>query len=435
VTIAPHDRRWVVLGLANPRSAWFTEVARWANASAIPVDFVKCVSAHEVRARLTTGRAYSALLVGSELPALDRDLVDTSRAAGAAVIVVGGRRRDWVEVGVSAALPEILTRSDLMAALTDLAPPIARVDTSIADDGPDPETGWRGHMVAVTGPGGAGSSVVAMALAQGLAADASNRGLVILADLALDADQAMLHDARDVVPGIQELVEGHRGGRLGTDQVRAGVFDATDRGYHLLLGLRRHRDWTVLRPRALDAAIHGLQRSYRVVVADVEPDIEGESQTGSIDIEDRNLLARSVLFRSDLTVVVGRRHLKGLHSLTRTVGELIDGGVDPERMIVAVNRAPKSPRHRAEITSTVVEMLRNATRAAPLDNPVFIPDRRDVEAALHDGVRLPAALGRNITSEVRRRLADLEPRNSDDHEREPVAVAAGSLGHWTGEVG
>jgi hypothetical protein len=172
-----------------------------------------------------------------------------------------------------------------------------------------------------------------------------------------------------------------------------------------------------------------------VVVADVEPDIEGESQTGSIDIEDRNLLARSVLFRSDLTVVVGRRHLKGLHSLTRTVGELIDGGVDPERMIVAVNRAPKSPRHRAEITSTVVEMLRNATRAAPLDNPVFIPDRRDVEAALHDGVRLPAALGRNITSEVRRRMTELEPGSSDDHEREPVAVAAGSLGHWTGEVG
>ena len=38
---------------------------------------------------------------------------------------------------------------------------------------------------------------------------------VVLADLALHADQAMLHDARDVIPGVLELVESHRSGDAG----------------------------------------------------------------------------------------------------------------------------------------------------------------------------------------------------------------------------
>jgi hypothetical protein len=418
------DERWVVLGLASPRSGWFSEVARWSNASAIPVDFVKCVSADEVRARLAGGRSYSALLVGSELPALDRDLVDTTRNGATAVIVVGNRQRNWRELGVSAVLPDGFERTDLLAALSEFAPPIARAATTIADRPPEAETGWRGHLVAVTGPGGAGSSVVAMALAQGLGTNASNRGLVLLADMALDADQAMLHDARELVPGLQEMVEGHRGGRLGADQVRAMVFDANDRGYHLLLGLRRHRDWTAIKPR-----------SYRVVIADVEPDIEGESDTGSLDVEDRNLMARAVLFRSDVVVVVGQGDLKGMHSLARTIGKLIDGGVDPDRTVVAVNRSPRSPRLRAETTSAIAAMVNSrATDSARLDKAVFIPERRDLEAALHDGVRLPNALGRTIGLEVNRRLSDREPRSNDPSASESVAVAPGSIGHWAEDV-
>lgn len=397
------DERWVVLGLASPRSGWFSEVTRWANASAIPVDFVKCVSANEVRARLTAGRSYSALLVGSDLPALDRDLVEASRSVGAAVLVVGERKANWAELGVSAALPDGFDRAELLSALSDHAPPITRVHSEVTRD-VELDPGWQGSLVAVTGPGGAGSSVVAMALAQGLGSAASNRGLVLLADLALEADLAMLHDARELVPGLQELVEGHRGGRISGAEIRRMVFDAPERGYHLLLGLRRHRDWTAIRPRAVAASVEGLQHSYRLVVADVDPDIEGEAETGSLDVEDRNLLARTILFRADVTVVVGVGGLKGLHSLTRTIRELVAGGLDPERMVIAVNRAPRSPRRRAEMTAALAELL-DGPDVAGLDNPIFIPDRRDVETALIDGARLPAALARALTAEIDRRQA------------------------------
>src|SRR3546814_3627994 len=103
------------------------------------------------------------------------------------------------------------------------------------------------------------SSDLSIPLAQGLARDPRYSELICLADLALDAEQAMLHAARDVVPGVAELVEAHRSGSPGPHEVRDLTWEVGERGYRLLLGLRRHRDWTAIRPRAFDAALDGLR--------------------------------------------------------------------------------------------------------------------------------------------------------------------------------
>ena len=76
-------------------------------------------------------------------------------------------------------------------------------------------------------------------------------GAVLLADFRLHAEQAMLHDARDVVPGVQELVDAFRAGRPADGEVRALTFAVPERGYQLLLGLRRARAWSTIRPRAV----------------------------------------------------------------------------------------------------------------------------------------------------------------------------------------
>ncbi|MBV9660057.1 MAG: hypothetical protein JO337_02755, partial [Acidimicrobiales bacterium] len=55
--------RYVLLGLAPPRTGWFESVAQWTMSASIAAEFVKCVSAEEVRARLASGRQHSALLV------------------------------------------------------------------------------------------------------------------------------------------------------------------------------------------------------------------------------------------------------------------------------------------------------------------------------------------------------------------------------------
>jgi hypothetical protein len=122
--------RYVVLGMASVRSAWFRDVAQWANSSSIPAEFVKCVSAEEVRARLASGRPFSALLVDSTVSALDRDLVETAQQAGCAAIVVDDRRggRDWLALGANGSLPAGFDRKTLLDTLAAHAVMISRVD-------------------------------------------------------------------------------------------------------------------------------------------------------------------------------------------------------------------------------------------------------------------------------------------------------------------
>ncbi len=428
--------RWVVLGLAHPRASWFSELARWATTATVPVDFVKCVSADEVRARLAGGRAYSALFVGGNVSGLDRDLVDSTHTAGAAVVVVEPiTDRDWSELGVNSLLPGDFDRADLMAVLNEHAIPIARIAEHVPDRGTECEPHWRGRMIAVTGAGGTGASTVAMALAQSIGDDTSNQGLVALADFALNGELAMLHDAREVVPGVQELAEAHRANRLPIDEIRSMVFEPEGRGYHLLLGLRRHRDWTAIRKRALDAAVDGLLRSYRLIVADVDSDVEGESETGSIDVEDRNLMARTTIRRADLVIVVGQASPKGLHAMSRTIRGLSEFGVDCPRLIAVINRSPRAPHRRAEASQALAMLIDCAEGLEHVPNPIFLADRRDIDSAIHDGVRLPVGFGRPLHDEVTRRLDEATTVHTPRVDTDPVAVIPGSLGAWSEQAG
>ena len=431
-----NDERWVVLGLAHPRAGWFSQLAKWATTAAVPIDFVKCVSADEVRARLSGGRAYSALLVGGDVVGLDRDLVDSATSIGAAVLVVGPRtEHGWAEMGVSGHLPAQFERDDLLAALREFAPAISRVTPRLLEPSDRDVSAVRGRLVAVTGVPGAGSSIAAMALAQALGNDASNNGVVILADLALNGELAMLHDAQEIVPGLQEMVEAHRGARIPASEIRAMVFDAIGHGYHALLGLRRHRDWAAIRPRAFDATIDGLLRSYRFVIADVDADLEGEAETGSLDIEDRNLIARSTHARADLVLVVGNPTMKGLHGMCRLLRDLVAFGVASDQIIPVLNRSPKSPRLRAEAGRTLATLLNGSDALANIGNPLHLPERRDLEGCLRDAVKLPKSLGLPLYGEVTRRLHSAQDAITLPRGAEPKQVAPGSLGAWTEEAG
>jgi MinD-like ATPase involved in chromosome partitioning or flagellar assembly len=423
------SERWVLIGLAQARSAWFRDVAQWTTSATIAAEFVKCVSSEEVRARLASGRAYSALLVDASLASFDRDLVATAIAAYTPVIAVtDGRGRAWSpdDLGVVAVLPAGFDRRQLVEVLEASARTIGRGDLLpplLAEPAPPP---WRGRLLAVCGPGGTGSSTVAIALAQGLAADVRFGGRVLLADLALRADQSMLHDAGELGPGLQELVEAHRLGHPEPGEVRSYTFDVAARGYRLLLGLRRPAAWSALRPRATDAAIDALRRAFQLVVADISGDLEGEVDSGSIDVEERNHLARSSVLQADVTLVVGSPGLKGVHSVAGVVRSLAAAGVDPARVLTVINRAPRTPRARAEISAAI-------SRGSPvtaLATPVWLPERK-LDEALRDGVALPLPVVRPLTDAalaLLERLADAVPPTVG-----PARITPGSLGTWTGD--
>ena len=422
--------RYVVLGLAQARSSWFRAVAQWANSGTIPAEFVKCVSGEELRARLASGRPFSAVLVDAALPALDRDLVDAARAAGCAAVAVDDRRgrRDWDALGVVAVLPDFFDPKAFLDVLREHAVMIGRGDVLPGEPATEPD-GAHGLVAAVLGPGGTGVSTVAVALAQGLAADPRHGRSVLLADLALHAEQAMLHDARDVVPGVQELVEAHRSRRVRPAEVRAFAFDVEERGYQLLLGLRQARGWAAVRPRAFEAAFESLRAAYGVVVCDTDADLEGEDEGGSIEVEERHVMCRTAALRADVVLAVGQPGMKGVHALVRVLNELRAVGVHPARVVPVVNRASKGGRARSELTATLAQLAGGGGAAfAPA---VFLADRK-VEEPLLDGVRLPGSLTGPLTGAFKAVVAAAGAGGPGP--TEPQRVRPGSLGSWSGDA-
>jgi len=441
--------RYVILALSRARSEWLRAIAHWTTAGSIPVELVKCLSGEDLHARMASGRPFSAVVVEAGVPALDRDLVDLARRRGCAVVVVENRRitRDWMGLGAASTLPERFTPQQLLDALGGRAPMIGRPDRL---PGIAPETrqlASAGRVAMVCGAGGTGASTLAIALAQGLArrqltsvrsaARGTSHG-VLLADLALHADQAVLHDARELVPGVQELVESYRAASPPADELRSLVFSIEELGYDLLLGLRRSRGWAALRPRSVEAAFAGIRGAWSLVVCDTDAALEGEADTGSIDVEERHALARTVAAQADVVLAVGVPGVKGTHSLVRVLRDLTEFGVPPARVVPVVNRAPRGRRGRAEVAQVCATLPARTGRGEAtggpedesLHGPVFLPERR-VEEALRDGVALPSALAAPLMAAFDAVLHRFGPRRAGpDLGPSATRVAPGTLGHW-----
>ena len=420
--------RYVLLTLASSRSRWLAAVTQWANAGAIAADVIKCVSPEELRARLGSSRSFSAAVVDGGLPSLDRDLVDAALTRGCAVVAITsahGTGRDLRSLGVTATIGDGFTADELFETLRSAAAPVPTSDAEVADQPPPPPASWRGHVAALCGAGGTGVSVAAMALAQTLAGDPRYGGLVLLADLALRADQALLHDARDLTPGVQELVEAHRSRRPTLEMVRDHTFAISERRYRLLLGLRRARAWSSLRPRAFEAAFDSLLQAHRAVVCDTDGDVEGEREGGSADVEERNVMARTAISRANVVFVVGLPGMHGIHALVRTIGEITSFGVASDRIVPVVNRAARRHVARAESAAAVSALLRDGHDG--IGRPVFLPERH-LEQCVANVRRLPDALGSVLADAFHERLAAASAAPSSA--AAPERVAPGSLGTW-----
>lgn len=424
--------RFVVLGVAPVRSEWFRSVSRWANEAAIPVDFVKCVSVSEVASRLEQTRPFSALLVDALTPGLDRDLIDSARSRGCAVIIVnpGVADRDWRTLGAAAVLDDRFGAEDLVAVLRQAATPVGGAAPSSHPNAHARTQVVQANTIAVTGAGGMGTSTIAMALVHGLAAAVEHRRLVLV-DMAMRADQALLHDVGDVVPALTELVDAHRLGVPDDNEIARLIHSVPDRDYHLLLGLRHQRDWMTISGRALDATWTSLENLYTTIVADIDDDFDGAEATGAGDLEDRNRLARTAARRSRLVIAVGSPSTWGIRRLVMTLLSLIELGIPGERILPCINRAPRPPRARAELTRAVAALLHvHDTERTKLATPIFVPDRRGLDDVVRDGAAIPNSIVAAVTAPTAALLSRTASRRASP-ESEPVAVTPGSLGVWS----
>jgi hypothetical protein len=167
-------------------------------------------------------------------------------------------------------------------------------------------------------------------------------------------------------------------------------------------------------------------------VIDIDCDTEGHAETGSVEMEDRNLLARTVFATADVVVVVGRAGLQGVHALSRTIGDVIASRVEPNRIVPVINYAPRSARARAEITRTIAALCAPAVgRASDLSPPAFMPYRRQVEQSHRDATLLPRQLAGGLSAVVKPMLD--KAAYVVAQESEPALVVPGSLGSWLDE--
>ena len=426
----PGAERFVLVGLATARSTWLARLSHWVTSGSLPAELVRCLTVEEFRATLRARRVSVAIL--DEMSRhTDRDLLGAVRAAGGTAVVVVGRepRRDWSVLGADACLPDDFELAALAELLRTRALPVAgsdgAEDTELAANPPVP----GGHLVAVCGPGGAGASTLACGLAQGLSQRSAPAGLspargVALVDLALNGELAVLHGVA-AGTGLPGLVEAHRRGAVDPAALDGFLLAVEERSYLLLTGLRRRRAWTTMRPRALHAAIEGLLARFSWVVADTDSDAEGEPDSGSLDVEERNAMSRCALGRASAVIVVGQPGVKGVYSLVRTLEDLVEFGVAPERLVPVLNRCRSGRLARAEHNTALDALVAAGTGHAP----VFVPER-DLERSLVDAGRLPGWLVDPVTVAVESVVARVGVAGPGATEEPLRLIEPGSLPYW-----
>ena len=340
------------------------------------------------------------MLIDGGSPESDRDLIAAANRAGARAVVVDAPHVpvDWRALGAHEVVAPDFSREDLVAALTVGPSPVEHSNP-------------LHPLVSVTGPGGTGASTIAIAISQGLAAGSRQ---VLLADLRRNAELHVLHHLGAHEAGIGDLVEAHRTSLPEPQRLRE-LPARVPRGYGLLAGLRRAVGWSSLRPRSLDATLRGLRTAYDVVVCDIDPDLEGEAEGGSFDVEERNSLSRMAVAHSAAVIVVGGPGAKGAHSLLRVLGEVWSHGVSAQQTIAVVNRGDRLSLERLGVA--LDQLGAGATRT------LLLPEV-SLESLLLTDAPLPGGLVAPLTASVEALLAaGSAPRVS-----RPERITPGSLG-------
>jgi Mrp family chromosome partitioning ATPase len=418
--------QYVLVGVSRARDQWASDLTRWATSGAAPIEFVQCLTVDEALVVLGTGRRVSALLVTARGPGADRELIDAAATHDVPTIVVADPtvHRDWDALGVAAVVDHDGDPRTLVEALAATTSPVDRTRRQARTRLHRSPGARRGRLLAVMGTGGSGSSTIAMAVAQALAAVEGSD--VVLADGARRGDVAMYHHVGDVVPGLPELVDAHRRDRIDPAAVRDLTHPVASRGYSVLLGCRRASDWVTLRRRSVDAALDALQRSFEHVVLDVDADLDGHRSTGSADVEDRHAVTLAAVERSDLVLVSGRSDLHGVHGLARLLDDVLDAGVPPERVLPVVVGTSRASVANARLATDLAELSsRSLDPGARVQPPVLVRRHRDLDG-VHDRVApLPTSICRPFATRVPRLVDQLGARSAA---AAPERVRPGELG-------
>ena len=364
----------VVVALPGGRREWATRLSRWSMSAGVAVEFLRCLSADEVRAVLGAGRPVALLLV--DAATADRDLVDLAADLGTPSVLVHGDDDppDWADLGCVARLDDRVDADELLDLIRELrraaAPTVRRARSVDLDGPPDP-----GSLVAVVGAGGSGVTTTAMLLADGLGdlvvGATPSADDTVLVDASSTDGLALYHDLDRPPADLSQLVELHRRDRVDPDEVRALTTGVPTRRYRMLPA--GNPDAPERPPSASLAALDGLRRTFAAVVVDAG-DLPAGGDRAPVDP-----FADAAVRTADLIVVVGRGGLHGLHHLAVTTDRVRRARTDDRIHVVCTVRRRNGGERRGAA----------AALGLPADRITVVPRLARLERVHRDVAPLP----------------------------------------------
>ncbi|MCL2542405.1 MAG: hypothetical protein FWE71_08115 [Nocardioidaceae bacterium] len=314
----------------------------------------RCVDVDDLLATASTGQADVAV-VGSEVPGLDRGVVDRLAEHGVRLVAithdVETTRSRAARIGL-----EALVASDrieeLPAALrqTPGTRP-TRVELPEEPARPSPVAPVAGRVVVVWGANGApGRTTTAV----GLAAELARRGL---STVLVDADPygGAVAQHLGVLDQVSGLLAAARLSAAGTLAERyAEVPRRLSDRLHLVTGLPRPDRWREVRPGTLGDLVTRARAGSQVVV-DTGFSLETDPYADPAARPERNGLTHEALGLADEVVVVGSADPVGLARLARALRDIHDhlaeAGVRPAVRVVVNRMRPTLGWRESDVTS------------------------------------------------------------------------------------
>jgi MinD-like ATPase involved in chromosome partitioning or flagellar assembly len=224
----------------------------------------------------------------------------------------------------------------------------------------------RAQHVVVSGPGGSGSTEIAIELARQLG--------VLHPTVLVDADEVSPAIATRLALPIEPNL------RTAIDSVEHGSGDPSDAvirltdGFDVIAGLPNVHAWEQVRAMEVERVLRATETcGFSRVVVDVAASLEdvGGSRRG------RHAVTRAVVASADRCVAVGSATPVGIARLVGWVADLRLLAPDVP-LDVVVNRAPRDDRRCREIEDEIAGTF-------PATSITFVPSDRRVETAAWDG--------------------------------------------------
>ncbi len=348
----------VVIAVGHTIRPWRGELQRYAR------DFVTGVTIQVFRdQRALDATRFDALLLDGSSSLLNPSLMEqmADRQIPVAAVYDRDEDRDGEEyrkieaLGVSMVEPGAL--DDLIVTFSRRGPAQATGDAApgpAATTADAPTISVNGTVIAIGGPGGSGTTEVAVMLAARMAAKKRSTILV-------DIDEFRPSVARRLgfalTPHIVNAVEAlsylspyataeEIRGRIQGVLAEAAVANANGLPFDAIAGLPSGSDWHSIAPDRIPSLAQALSRAYEVVILRLGPSLEDLSRW-----IDRFGASRSAVLAADRVISVADASPTGIAESIDWLADLRELTDEPIRVVV--NRVPPGKFRKAEMVETL----------------------------------------------------------------------------------